>query len=293
MRGRGDLPADFLADRPQLSADLIKRLTDQDSLAFANQNTYEQVTSNQNDFILREGFLHRLETDASHEFTGFANVRPGRFVGIVNFGSNDIILPNENTGSVANNRIITGSGSYLRIATKRNALLLYDSATARWRVVGGSAPTGPRVLSSIFSNAGNAAGSGDTDLHSYTVPANTLATDGDFIAGRMAVTFANNANNKRFRVLFGGTAIFDTASTAALSNISGDFTSTIMRIDSDSVRVIISFNANSSVFTSVAVYTQIDSLSFTGGLILKAVGNGVAADDVVQRMTTVEWHPVN
>jgi hypothetical protein len=58
-----------------------------------------------------------------------------RYLRIVNVGANTFNLANQNAGSVAANRIITGTGADIAIAADGSVLLWYDIATARWRVV--------------------------------------------------------------------------------------------------------------------------------------------------------------
>lgn len=133
MTRRNDLPGDFLADTPRLSPKLIQTLREQDMLNASSEVTYEQVTSNQNNYYLREGFVHRLSTDASRNITGFANVRPGRFVLIVNVGSFDIVITHQDAGSLAPNRTLSHTAASLTLNPNESVFLIYDGSTARWR----------------------------------------------------------------------------------------------------------------------------------------------------------------
>jgi len=132
-RGDSDFTYDFLADRPQLKDELVKKVAGQFSRTPADQITYEQITSNQNNYELREGFFHRLSTDASRNITGFANVRPGRFVLIANVGSFDIVITHQDAASVAQNRVLSHTAANITLNANESVFLIYDSVTARWR----------------------------------------------------------------------------------------------------------------------------------------------------------------
>lgn len=104
-----------------------------------------QITSNQNNYATTDstsvngnsvpvGVL-RLSSDASRDITGFADGDTNRRLLILNVGSNNIVLKNQNAGSTAINRIITGTGGDLTIAADTARSLYYDSTTQRWRVV--------------------------------------------------------------------------------------------------------------------------------------------------------------
>lgn len=145
-----------------------------------------------------------------------------------------------------------------------------------------------QALVPIYATNGNAAGSGDTDLHTRVMSANTFGNDGTKLYGVMAGTIANNANAKRLRLSVAGTTVLDTGLTAALTNISWIIEFTIIRIDSDSIKVIASFLSRSNTFEVFSNYTQIDGINFAAVLTVKAIGNGVAVNDVVQQITTFD-----
>lgn len=147
------------------------------------------------------------------------------------------------------------------------------------------------TLAPVTTTSGNSAGSGDTDLHSKTLAANTFAANGDTLEVVMGGTIAANSNAKRLRLYFGGTVILDTGSTAALNNLDWRAQFTVTRLDSDSVKVLCTLTFNSNTFETQTNYSQIDSLNFASTLIVKAVGNGVGASDVVQELSTFTLIP--
>lgn len=104
-----------------------------------------QITSNQNDYATTDstspngnfvpvGVL-RLNSDASRNITGFTDGDTGRRLVLFNVGSFNIVLKNQDAGSTAINRIITGTGGDYTITPDTSATLYYDSTTQRWRKI--------------------------------------------------------------------------------------------------------------------------------------------------------------
>lgn len=139
------LPYNFRAVGPpeqaQVQADFDEILK-RGGIAFGIPTTPAQITSDQNDYYFTGSFL-RLSTDASRTITGFANGSDGRQLVAVNVGANDLILGDEDAGSSAINRIITGHGVSITLDPDASAHLWYDLTSARWRVMG----TNPSIWS--------------------------------------------------------------------------------------------------------------------------------------------------
>lgn len=104
-----------------------------------NEFTPSQITSDQDNFSTTDGDgntvgVLRLSSDASRTITGLADGSTGRNLCIINVGSFNIVLANQSASSTAANRIITGTGANLTVASDDIVKLYYDSTTARWRV---------------------------------------------------------------------------------------------------------------------------------------------------------------
>ena len=147
------------------------------------------------------------------------------------------------------------------------------------------AKTAGRCIARSSAQAGNTL-TGEDDLHTFTLPAGTFAVDNDYIEGRFAGTFAANANSKTWRVRFGGTQIAG-AVTTLYNNLSWVIHFTIIRLDSDSVKCIVHQEVQSNVVNSIVTYSQVDSLNFGAGIILKVTGEAVATNDILQQISTV------
>jgi hypothetical protein len=98
-----------------------------------------QITANQNDYnptgVASACVLH-LSSDASRNVTGLAGGAEGRVVGLVNIGSQPIVLSDESASSSAANRFTLGTS--LTVAAKQAAMLRYDGTAARWRLLAGA-----------------------------------------------------------------------------------------------------------------------------------------------------------
>jgi len=96
-----------------------------------------QLTADVNDYAPSNASTWRLSSNASRNITGLQNdyVMVGRILTIINVGSNNIVLQNQNTGSTSGNRIITGTGADLTLAADKSAQLIYDFTSSKWRVI--------------------------------------------------------------------------------------------------------------------------------------------------------------
>lgn len=129
-------------------------------------------------------------------------------------------------------------------------------------------------------------GVGEDDLITYSVPASTLGTNGDFIEFDMAGTFAANANSKRVRIKFGATTLFDT--TALIFNgVDWRAQGKIIRTGAATQKAICTFTTASTLLTQLTDYTT-PAETLSGAVTLKATGEATSNNDVVQEFLTIE-----
>lgn len=106
-----------------------------------------QITTDEDDYSLpahpNEAFIIRLDTDGNHTISGFdidvddeAEVDDAYM--LVNIGSNDVILGHQDTGSAAENRIISPTGADYTLNSDETCLIWYDDDTSRWRILNGT-----------------------------------------------------------------------------------------------------------------------------------------------------------
>ncbi len=94
------------------------------------------------------GTLNDVSTSAKSYFqftgagsvtvTGFANGADGKIVILTNKTGVSLLINNDDAGSVAANRILTGTGAPLTIRNNASTMMVYDSANSRWNVIGGT-----------------------------------------------------------------------------------------------------------------------------------------------------------
>lgn len=98
-------------------------------------NTNPALASDQNDYIIGTGTVFRLTgASAGRTITGIAGGVAGRSLILMNV-SGTIVLANQNTSSIAANRIITGTGANLTMAEDDSVFMLYDGISTRWRII--------------------------------------------------------------------------------------------------------------------------------------------------------------
>lgn len=98
--------------------------------------TPAQITSNQNDYAptgINRSYIIRLSSDASRDITGIVAGRDGEKKILINVGSADIVLRDENASSTAANRFALTAD--LTLVGDDTAEIWYDGTTDRWRVI--------------------------------------------------------------------------------------------------------------------------------------------------------------
>ena len=177
----------------------------------------------------------------------------------------DLVVKNMSAGAAATERFRVNSVGYVTFKT--------DAVT-------------PVVMGTIHGNTTDVGNilTGVDDLMSYTVPANTLINDGDALEFEMFFTTASNTNSKSIAVGFGGTQIsFETNSTSGISII---IKGKIIRVSNTSQRCVVSRVGG----TSGPEYT-LTAITLSNSAILKATGEGVATNDIVQKTMHVQYVP--
>ncbi|MGH9753444.1 MAG: hypothetical protein ACREA2_11730 [Blastocatellia bacterium] len=155
------------------------------------------------------------------------------------------------------------------------------------------------ILRTIHRNTtvvGNVGGGLD-GLHSASVPAASLKSNGDYLRVWLSGEFAANNNNKQIRISFGGQVLID---TGQVDFDSGDWAYEVVltRLTSTTVRVSIINSAGSINFLdavvsgsgSVGAGNSVITVSdlAVNALILLVEAQGVADNDVTQNLSIIE-----
>ena len=163
----------------------------------------------------------------------------------------------------------------------------------------------PRVIQ-VDTSIVNSTGAGPDTLHTFSLPANSLATNGDFVEVEYSFLFAANDNDKGIRATFGGTeyARRGLGATDIDGIVGGIIRATIVRLSATSAHASSVMVANAMFADSLNVFTGTSanggitigsSVAITGLADLAANATtmtgqslGVAAADVSQRLSVIK-----
>lgn len=133
-------------------------------------------------------------------------------------------------------------------------------------------------------------GTSETDLYSYTTPANTLANNGEKIEFKYKASITDGATTSSFKIYFGGSLI--NTSTYS-SNQPITITGSIIRVSSSVVRCSVTTTSNSGANDE---YIEVTGLTLSGTNILKLTGTATGGTggtgDLVARLGTISWQGV-
>lgn len=148
------------------------------------------------------------------------------------------------------------------------------------------------TIKTIVSSAPNGT-TVETDLHSATIAANTLANDGDSLEVQMNFQIPNNANNKTIKFYVDGTQIL-TSNAAAVAGQSAQIIATITRVNSTTTIISAQFVPETGSAWGRVDKQPSQNINWTGSVVIKATGQSSAAsNDIVQRSTTINYDPAN
>lgn len=143
------------------------------------------------------------------------------------------------------------------------------------------------TLSVNTTTVGNV-GTGEDDLMSYAIPANTLATDKDRVTFEAVGTFLGSANTKTLKVKYGATTLFDSTALAIASDADWALTGYIIRTGAATQKCVVAFRSSSAVLATYTDYTPATE-TLSGAVTLKLTGEATANNEVVQQIMTVDW----
>lgn len=178
---------------------------------------------------------------------------------------------------------------------KTDDALVVDStiATKAGTSTGQIAKVGGVVFDN-YADAGNT-GTGEDDLHTNTLAASILGTNGDKVVARYGGVFNGAAAaTQELRMYFGGTKIYDSGALAiGVATNSWTMDVTVIRESSTVVRCAVSVSTDFGTLFPYSSYTRITGLTLTNTQILKitgeAAGVGAADNQIVAKLSTGEW----
>lgn len=184
---------------------------------------------------------------------------------------------------------VTFAGTSGRLVDDADMTFATDTLTVtKARVKAGTSSSNSTVgggLTASTTAVGNV-GTGEDDLITYSVPANTLATNLDYIEFDMGGTFAANANTKRVRIKYGATTLFDTTGLI-FNGVDWRAQGKIIRTGAATQKAICTFESATTLLTQIADYTT-PAETLSGAVTLKATGEATSNNDIVQEFLTVK-----
>jgi hypothetical protein len=125
----------------------------------------------------------------------------------------------------------------------------------------------------------------------YSIPAGQLANDGDYLEFSMTIIFAANANNKQVTIVYGSTTFYASGAQAQ-NDGSMVITGRIIRTGAATQDIAFQQVNNGTLFSDYADYTTATE-TLSGAVTLKATGEATSNNDIVQKIMTVRYVPVN
>ena len=146
-----------------------------------------------------------------------------------------------------------------------------------------------------YADAGNVT-TGETDLYSDTLAANTLGANGDKVNAQYGGLFVSSATATReIKIYFAGTAIFDTGALTLSLSSAWTVYATIVRVSASVVRYMISLTTEGAALSAYTAVGELTGLTLSSTAILKitgqAAGVGAATNDIVAKLGKVDFEP--
>jgi len=153
---------------------------------------------------------------------------------------------------------------------------------AGYATVGGTA----NVNTTAVGNVGVV----EDNLITYSLPANSLAANGDYIEIEAFGTFAATANVKQVKLYFGAQVIFASGAIAANT---GDWhiRGKVFRTGAATQKAIASAATSNALLVASADYTT-PAETLSGAITIKCTGEATANDDIVQEGLLVKYGQV-
>ena len=163
-----------------------------------------------------------------------------------------------------------------------------------------TAPTvtykGPGIIYYACEPSGNLAGT-ETLLQKYTLPANTLKTNGDRLKIHAAGKNLGGAGSNYLTLAFGGSGLGDSTIGKGINRLAVGGTDVRWQIDAEIIRSGASMIRWNDSWTNTAAadnsyWSDYSNRSLTANQIISISGNGASANDIIVDSMTVEYWPM-
>lgn len=130
----------------------------------------------------------------------------------------------------------------------------------------------------------------ETNLFSFTVKGWMFSRDLESIQGYAVGRFAATAGNKRVRVYFGATLIFDTGALAIAAASSWSLNFQIIRTGNATQKCSVHYASSSAVLIASSSYVA-STETMSADSVFRVTGTGVATGDVLGEMFRGDFAP--
>jgi hypothetical protein len=164
--------------------------------------------------------------------------------------------------------------------TATNALNVGAGVSTSFATVGGTLKVDTGAVGNV--------GAGEDNLITYSVPAGTLAVNGDYLEWRVSGTFVANANLKNVKAYFGTTQVF---ASGAQAFSGGDWVITVQVIRTGAATQIANATwlcSNGTSAANVLVSTPAETLA--NAITLKLTGEATTTNDIIEKTSTVRYY---
>lgn len=233
-----------------------------------------------------------LTTNGRFQITSFFGYPTLSINNVSTDANSQVLLMNSQTSALlglSNPGALLGAGG----ASSLDTALVRKSAGIMGVSSGGAITTLGAISTTISSNTTNIGnvGTGEDDLMTYSVPANTLNTNGHAITFKATGTIANNANAKQVKVYFGSDQIFATG--ALPTSVASEFviTGEIIRTGAATQKASVEIRYEGGSYSGPACDLTSPTRTLSSANILKLTGEAVSNNDIVQNSMRVRFEP--
>lgn len=162
----------------------------------------------------------------------------------------------------------------------------FTAAPAFTAGTGSGTATVSGLLTASATSVGNV-GAGEDDLITYTLPANTLQTNGKCLRITAWGMTAANANNKQVKLYFGSQSVCTLATSANANANAWVIVATVIRTGAATQEIGAFPKSNNATWDNAADRTA-GTQNLAANVTIKCTGEAVANNDIVQYGLTVE-----
>lgn len=151
-----------------------------------------------------------------------------------------------------------------------------------------------KVLQDFTTDVNNT-GTGETDLYTYTIPADVVSATGSKIESSYGGTFNDITSTPRLKVYFAGTSIFDSGVLTISATGAWNVETMLIRTGTTTARVVVTVSTPGASTTVYTTQTDLTGQDFTITNIIKitgtATGAGGGSSDITSKLGTIKYVP--